>query len=182
MTNSTFVSETVMQFRFVMEGVLLPSVAAFGLFGKNKNYKKIVHTFKSYFTRQFALIEGDRFYQLRTEPYLQVKILNILQYLSSICEDYTKALLVALTRLSTTFCSHTVIFQNIVIFRTLLCLLLIFDNIFVLLGIFLFSLPLLSSFYRMQVLKVTLLSPYNQHFIRCSLAWYQPSYHSFSWQ
>jgi hypothetical protein len=37
MANSTLVSEAVMQCRFVMEGVLLPSVAAFGLLGKNKN-------------------------------------------------------------------------------------------------------------------------------------------------
>ena len=37
MTNSTLVSEAVMQCRFVMEGVLLPSVAFFGLFGKNNN-------------------------------------------------------------------------------------------------------------------------------------------------
>ena len=37
MTNSTLVSEAVMQCSFVMECVLLPSVAAFGVFGKNKN-------------------------------------------------------------------------------------------------------------------------------------------------
>ena len=73
-------------------------------------------------------------------------------------------------------------FSKHCIFFILLCLFLIFDNIFVLLSIFLFSLPLLSPVYRMQVVTGSLLSPYNYHFIRCSLASCPPSYHSFSWQ